>query len=265
MYSEESDLMGKIYIFGSCSGTEPMPGKNHTSFAIETGDRYYWFDAGECCSITAYNMGIDLMKTRAVFISHCHHDHIGGLCGIIRNITKLNSRYGTLPADGKALLFVPKAELTDAVIGFLNVAGGSAKKYMSFIDPRVIEEGVVFDDGSVKVTAYGNGHVPKENGRFVTYSFKIETEGKTVIFSGDVKAPSDLDSVIENGCDLLLHETGHHKVSDVCEYAETHGAKELLFVHHGREILENYGYFEKYVESRPIKTSLAFDGMVLDF
>ena len=36
-----------IRILGSCSGTEPMPERRHTSFTLERADALYWFDAGE--------------------------------------------------------------------------------------------------------------------------------------------------------------------------------------------------------------------------
>lgn len=68
----------KLHFLGTCSGTEPMPDRKHTSFAIETGDRLYWFDAGEGCSYTAHLMGLDLLSLCKVVISHPHMDHVGG-------------------------------------------------------------------------------------------------------------------------------------------------------------------------------------------
>ncbi len=64
----------RLHIFGTCGGSEPMPGRHHVSFAVEHRDRLYWFDAGESCSYTAHLMcGVDLMRIRAVFISHTHN------------------------------------------------------------------------------------------------------------------------------------------------------------------------------------------------
>lgn len=40
----------KLYFLGTCAGTEPMPDRTHTSFALESGGSIYWFDAGEGCS-----------------------------------------------------------------------------------------------------------------------------------------------------------------------------------------------------------------------
>ena len=62
-----------LTFLGTCSGTEPMPGRHHQSFVIEAGGIYYWFDAGENCAHRAYTSGIDVTRVRAVFISHIVH------------------------------------------------------------------------------------------------------------------------------------------------------------------------------------------------
>ena len=73
----------KIHFLGTCAGTEPMPTRKHTSTVIEFDDALYFFDAGEGRSYTAHNMGLDLLKTKNIVISHPHLHHIGGLCKLI--------------------------------------------------------------------------------------------------------------------------------------------------------------------------------------
>ena len=68
----------KLTILGSCSGTEPMPGRHHTSIAMEYGGRTYWLDAGENCAHASYTGGVDMPAVEAIFISHPHIDHVGG-------------------------------------------------------------------------------------------------------------------------------------------------------------------------------------------
>ena len=58
----------KLFIFGSCSGTEPITDRHHTAFAIEINKRIYWLDAGENCSYTAHLMGVDLLRVSDIFI-----------------------------------------------------------------------------------------------------------------------------------------------------------------------------------------------------
>ncbi|MHC4715577.1 MAG: MBL fold metallo-hydrolase, partial [Planctomycetota bacterium] len=69
----------ELTFLGTCSGTEPIEGYRHVSFTLATAGGVYFFDAGGSCAYTAHVMGIDLLAVRAVFISHTHLDHIGGL------------------------------------------------------------------------------------------------------------------------------------------------------------------------------------------
>lgn len=78
-----------LHVLGSCSGTEPMPGRHHTSVSLETGGKLYFLDAGENCSYTSYLLGIDQLRTDSIFISHTHMDHTGGLPELLWNLRKL--------------------------------------------------------------------------------------------------------------------------------------------------------------------------------
>ena len=91
----------------------------------------------------------------------------------------------------------------------------------------------------------------------------IEAEGKRIVFSGDVGCPYELNPLLEKPCDLLLHETGHHKVKDVIDYAKSKDVKYLRFMHHGREIVNNkektINFVKEYSEKKGIKAEIAFD------
>lgn len=55
--------------------------------------------------------------------------------------------------------------------------------------------------------------LPKnDSAGWLSYSYRIEAEGKSIVYSGDVGAYSDLDDVIGTGCDILILETGHFKI-----------------------------------------------------
>ena len=59
----------KLFFLGTCSGTEPMPGRHHVAWVLQLHEKLYWFDAGECCSHTAHVLGLNLQNIRAVFIT----------------------------------------------------------------------------------------------------------------------------------------------------------------------------------------------------
>ncbi len=233
----------RITLLGTCSGTEPVRGFRHTSIAIENNKKIFFFDAGEGCSYTAHLLGIDLLMTRAVFISHCHMDHIGGLGNLLWNIRKLEkvSAPGAPPVEGKEIkVVIPDKNSWEGMLKTLKGTEGGFKANFT-IGMSLPREGEIFNEDGFKVSAASNGHMnPDDSGRPLSFSYKIESGGKSVVFSGDVKHPGEIKPLLD-GCSLLLMETGHHRVEDVCAYIkdEAPGVENLGFIHHGRAILDS--------------------------
>ena len=256
--------MSCFKILGSCSGTEPMPQRHHTSMVLTANGRNYFFDAGESCSHTAHTQGIDLTHTRAVFISHTHYDHIGGLMGLFWTIRKLCTRYKTGVKDGEVKLFIPETKVWNHIYEVLkSTEGGFKPPFDILIDTPKI--GTFYKDENIELTAFESHHLPRlEDGGIRSFSYRIAIDGKAAVFSGDIKDMNDLSDAVGNGCDLLLCETGHHKVKTVCNFAETHRVKQLVLIHHGREILEEQPSAKEAVENCKIPVKLAYDGMDIE-
>ena len=114
----------------------------------------------------------------------------------------------------------------------------------------------------MELAAFESHHLPRsEDGCIRSFSYRIGIDGKTAVFSGDIRDMNDLLGAVGNGCDLLFCETGHHEVKTVCDFAENHNVKQLILIHHGREILENKPSVQDAVENCKIPVKLAHDGM----
>ncbi len=237
----------KIYIFGSCSGTEPMENRHHTALAIEINGQVYWFDAGENCSYTAHLMGIDLLSVSDIFISHPHIDHVGGLANLLFNIYKLSLVKGECPKWGDITVHMPNDKTFEGVMNILGVSKEAYNKEYQTVEKR-IKEGVILEDENISVEVIHNNHMPKVDDEWISYSFLIKAEEKKIVYSGDVRGIDDLVPLIHDGCDVLFMETGHHAPEDICKKIVENGydVKKLYFLHHGRRILYDYeGELEK--------------------
>lgn len=250
----------KLCFLGTCAGTEPMPERKHASFALEVGERIYWFDAGEGCSYTAHNLGLDILKVKRILISHPHLDHTGGLANLIWNIRKMHWVKDTkteLDID----IWVPDLQVWEAVKMLLHCSEGEYS-LESHLNPQRIRDGVLFDDGLLRITAAHNLHMAAQQEQWRSFSFLIEGAGKRLVYSGDVKNYEELNPLIGDGCDGLIIETGHFGIDDV--YAYTHNKKigKVYFTHNGREIL-NYPEKsrQKVRNCFGDKAVICFDGM----
>ena len=249
----------KLIIFGCLAGTNPRPGRNHTALAVEHNGFLHWFDAGENCSRTAYFMGYRAENIKRIFISHFHIDHCGGLMGLLGTLRRKEENCETMqiftPEPGVFPLMKKLLESTDSL------SNGTV------FEEHALQEESVSECEGVKVSWRPNAHLaPDSNGKARSWSFKIECEGKTIVYSGDVSSPDELGDWLRK-TDVLLMETGHHSAPELCRKFKHEKRKisKLVFMHHGFEILDHYA--ETWDRARDIwdgELYFAEDGQVFE-
>ena len=250
----------KLHFLGTCAGTEPMPDRKHTAFTLECNDKLYWFDAGEGCSYTAHNLGLNLLNIEKIIISHPHMDHVGGLGNLLWNIRNLHWLKKTDHMTDIDI-YLPYMGVWDATITLLRCNEPNFA-LTPYLHPHQIQDGALFDDGNVRVTAFHNIHMAPLEGEWRSFSFLIEAQGKKIVYSGDVKRYDELDAAIGNGCDALIIETGHFGIDDVFAYTANKPIGKIFFNHSGREILNHPVDSAKRVNQLfGNKAVICFDGM----
>ncbi len=252
----------RLIFLGTCSGAEPIPERKHTSVVLDMGERLYFFDAGEGCSYTAHTMGLDLTQTRKVILSHPHMDHVGGLGNLLWVIRKLRYTYDK-PIDHEIEIFTPVMATYDGAMMILRESEGSFRVDYS-ISPRKVVDGLLFDDGDIRVTAMHNLHLEKsEESGWRSFSYLIEAQGRKIVYSGDLKSIDELEPWLP--CEFLLMETGHHDPGEVAKYAAEKKVENLIYMHHGRKIMGDPEGWEKKVKALfGEKAVITQDGMAIE-
>ena len=253
----------RIMILGSCSGTEPQAGRHHTSWLLECPDGLFWFDTGENCAYRAHLEGVDLLRTRGIFLSHPHLDHVAGLPYLLWTIQKM-CYVKNVHTPFAIELHTPVPEQIAGITQMLEAA--SEWRFDFTLNVHRVADGVIAER-PLRVTAQHNRHMDREEtvARWHSFSYRIECENKVIVSSGDVASITELDNWTRD-CDLLFMETGHHDPVKVCEHlaARQSRIRRLVFLHHGRAMLRDAETLMKQCAPLlPCPVEAAYDGMTI--
>jgi len=184
----------------------PRPDANNAaaSTAIVAGDRWYVVDAGRGATLRVAGAELKYEQLRAVFLTHLHSDHIGGLPDLFETSWQFGRKTTPLQLYGPA----GTKRLADAMLEFFAYdihirrdiqeklpAGGAT------IDTHIVREGVVLDDGVCRVTAFAVDHRPVEP----AFGYRFDCGGKSIVVSGDTRPTPNLVKFAK-GSDILVME-----------------------------------------------------------
>ena len=210
----------KITTLGTSHGYTTV-GNFYTSTLVETDNGSFLVDAGCQADTHMVHLDKDAGKIKAIFITHPHLDHMGGIISTMKDIERKSKR------TQKYTVYLP--EDLEAAIRAWADAVQVAIPNASFV---FYKEGVIYDDGTLKVESIKSHHF-KVGDEYVSYSFVVETEGKRILFTGDLSCDAhDFPKVsAEKEFDLCISECTHFKMHHVKDALVNAKFKRIIFNH----------------------------------
>ena len=184
----------------------PVMNRFGPSTLVEAGDQKFVFDAGRGAMQRLTQLNIKWNDVKGVFLTHLHSDHVVGfpdlwLTGWILAPGRSMPLHVWGPRGTSKMMFHLK-QAYEADIHFrLQIEGERTLPKGVVILPKDIQEGIVYDRGGVKITAFAVDHGLVKP----AFGYRIDYAGHSVVLSGDTRVS---DNLIRHawGVDVLVHE-----------------------------------------------------------
>ncbi len=216
----------QVIILGSGSPI-PAPDRAGPSTLVRTSVGDLLFDAGRGVLLRATAAMSGALSFKAVFLTHLHSDHVTDLNDLITTRWAMSFQPTPLtvigPAGTATLVARTEAMLAQD-IGY-RLAHHENLSWNPDTQVTEVSEGVVFEEGDVRVTAAPTDHAPVHP----TVAFRIDDGGRSVVIAGDTVPCEGLDRLAA-GADALVHTVirrdqiealGIPRLIDVLDYHST--------------------------------------------
>lgn len=238
----------KITFIGSSHGV-PEPNRKCTSIMIEAGENVYFIDMGTPAIDALRTRGISIDAVKGIFITHMHGDHTNGLIQFVDLITW----YFKTPDP---VICLPIPEAAKVINDWLKVCLNNECKEIRY---RETLPGTIFDDGVLKVTAIPTQHCHK------SYAYLVEAEGKSVLFTGDLKRPGiDFPAIAqERALDLVICESAHFPAMEYLPVFEKCDIQKVCVTHYSNKFLSSVLQLQQELTDKKIPMVIATDDLEL--
>jgi ribonuclease BN (tRNA processing enzyme) len=196
---------------GTNSGPLTLAGRWQPANLLRADGEVLLVDCGDGASELLQRAGVSLGAVRAVFLSHLHFDHTGGLFAFLgRRFQTRNPGVLTIygppgtrrTVDGLLAAMQPMADKVDTFAFLAKQQPGDNIRVVELVD------GATVAVGAIRITAAVNSHyvLADENGEGNhSLSFRFDTSGRSIVYTGDT-GPSASVEALAKDVDLLVAE-----------------------------------------------------------
>lgn len=224
----------KLHVLG-CGDAFGSGGRLQTCFFVEGSSRRFLVDCGATALVAMRRYGIDPNEIGAIFLTHLHGDHFGGLPFFILDAQLVSRRTAPLVIAGPPGL----RERLTALMEVMFPGSSSAHRRFPLTLVELSPE-TRAEIGGVEVTPFPVLHPSGAP----SFALRLECEGKVICYTGDTEW---VDALISAGqrADLLIAEAYtfersvrfHLNWQALRLHLEAIGAAKVLLTHMSSDML----------------------------
>ena len=242
----------KLHILG-CGDAFGSGGRNQSAYLVETSERLFLLDCGPTTLLAMKRAGFDARQLQAIFLSHLHGDHFGGIPFFFIEYLYQRNRDQRLEVAGP-----PGTEKKVRELFQLMYGQGSTPRQIPPTRFHILYPDKATNVGGVDVFPFRVPHQLEE----ISLALKITCDGKQILFSGDSEW-TELFIEHARGVDLFLCECSlydpgearHVSFRELEPNLSRLNCKQLVLTHLGEEMLSR---------RKELPVTCADDGMVIE-
>lgn len=218
----------KVTLLGT--GTpRPVMERFGPSILVEAGKEKLLFDCGRGATMRLSSLKVPFADLSVLFLTHLHSDHIVGISDFYLTGWILG-RSTPLRVWGPAGTTDMMSHLEQAYQFDVHMRRDVDEMLPAqgvVVVAKDIEQGVVYQNGGLKVTAFTVDHAPVKP----AFGYRIDYGGHSVVLSGDTRYNENLIH-FSQGTDVLIHEVIDSEAFRAGNYASNPERTQKVIAHH---------------------------------